>query len=72
MTVGRGLIRTILILAVAGLLEAGPAPARTADPAQTYTFAFHDADISQVAEAILGNTLGLTSQVRCRSASNGG
>ncbi len=37
-------------------MGAPPVPAH----AQTYTFAFHDADIAQVAEAILGNALGLS------------
>jgi general secretion pathway protein D len=48
-------------------LAAGPAsaPVARAAPAiaphaETYTFAFHDADIAQVAEAILGNALGLS------------
>lgn len=35
------------------------APA-VSEHAQTYTFAFHDAEVSQVAEAILGNALGLS------------
>lgn len=56
-----GLVRNLLVIVIAaGLLATGPVEARTADPAQTYTFAFHDADISQVAEAILGNALSLT------------
>ena len=42
---------------------AKPAPAATrslSEKAQTYTFAFHDADISQVSAEILGKALGLT------------
>jgi len=39
--------------------SARAAPA-IAGHAETYTFAFHDADISQVAEAILGSALGLS------------
>lgn len=37
-----------------------PRPALAAAAAEAYTFAFRDADIAQVAEEILGSTLGLT------------
>ena len=55
--------------AVALILASAPlvvAPARAAPPAvgvQTYTFVFKDADISQVAEEILGNSLGVAYRV---------
>lgn len=38
----------------------GVGPAAAAPAAESYTFAFRDADIGQVAEEILGSTLGLT------------
>jgi len=51
------------VLATSGLgavssAHAAPAPQRAA--AQSFTFAFRDADVAQVAEAILGQGLGLT------------
>jgi general secretion pathway protein D len=53
-----------LVLAVAGAALGGPTMAaphahlsESASAAETYTFAFHDADISQIAQAILGDTL---------------
>jgi general secretion pathway protein D len=58
-------LRVLLILvamAFAALAIAASAPAHAAprDPPQSYTFAFQDADIGQVAQAILGDSLGLT------------
>jgi general secretion pathway protein D len=56
-----GLLR-VALMAAALLFAAGSAsvaaPAR--DPAASYTFAFQDADIAEVAQAILGDALGLT------------
>ena len=53
----------MLVAGLVGGVVSGPIAAAAptvAAAAQTYTFAFHDADISQVAEAILGNALGLS------------
>jgi len=61
----RGLfsVRTLAAkLAVAVLLSTATAiaPAAVAAPAaESYTFAFHEADVAQVAEAILGGALGI-------------
>jgi general secretion pathway protein D len=46
----------LLALSPAGPLAAAPAPAARAD---SYTFAFQNADVGQVAEEILGRTLGV-------------
>ncbi|HEX7761132.1 MAG TPA: type II secretion system secretin GspD [Caulobacteraceae bacterium] len=54
----------LLALALAGAPMTAPAaPARESRSAQSYTFAFQDADISQVAAEILGQTLGVTYSV---------
>jgi general secretion pathway protein D len=52
----------LVLMALAALAIAASAPAHATprDPPQSYTFAFEDADISQVAQAILGDSLGLT------------
>jgi general secretion pathway protein D len=49
-----------MALAAVTIVASAPAHAAPRDPAQSYTFAFQDADISQVAQAILGDSLGLT------------
>lgn len=49
-----------MVIALSGLAAGGYSPAVAAPAAETYTFAFRDADIAQVAEEILGATLGLT------------
>jgi len=48
------------VLAAAGLGAVSPAHAAPRASAQSFTFAFRDADVAQVAEAILGQGLGLT------------
>lgn len=54
----------VVLLAIATITcvspLAGVRPAAAAAAAESYTFAFRDADIVQVAEEILGSTLGLT------------
>jgi general secretion pathway protein D len=52
-------VAIVPILPPSRVLAAAPA-AEKADHAEEYAFAFHDADVSQVAEEILGSTLGLT------------
>lgn len=49
-----------LLLVVSTVSSATVSPALAAPAADAYTFAFRDADIAQVAEEILGVTLGLT------------
>lgn len=49
-----------LLVALASGTSIGARPAQAAPAAESYTFAFRDADIAQVAEEILGATLGLT------------
>lgn len=49
-----------LSLALFGLAPLTASQAVAAPAAESYTFAFRDADIAQVAEEILGSTLGLT------------
>ena len=58
-------MRSIAVAAVVVALIHGPASGAVAAPkvaerAETYTFAFHDAEIADVAEAILGKALGLS------------
>jgi general secretion pathway protein D len=48
------------LLVVSSVSPLAVRPARAAPAADAYTFAFRDADIAQVAEEILGVTLGLT------------
>ena len=56
----------LLLTALGCVFALGSAPASQAAPrdppsrAESYTFAFHEAEVSQVAEAILGQALGLT------------
>jgi general secretion pathway protein D len=50
---------TCLILPSAGAGPALAAPAAAAERPESFTFAFRDADIAQVAEEILGNALGV-------------
>lgn len=59
----RAALRGLLLVAVATSTLSPRAIAATLSPperAETYTFAFHDADISQVSAEILGKALGLT------------
>jgi general secretion pathway protein D len=56
-----GLVALLVALgAAAPLAVAAPGRSATSERSAHYTFAFHDADIAQVAEAILGNALGLS------------
>ncbi|MFZ4607639.1 MAG: type II secretion system secretin GspD [Caulobacter sp.] len=55
----RAVLLALLTITCAGQL-AGIGPAAAAPAAESYTFAFRDADVAQVAEEILGSTLGLT------------
>ena len=54
-------VAVLIVLALACLCPPRPALAGPAarDQAATYTFAFQDADVSQVADAILGQSLGV-------------
>ena len=67
LVIARGIVRDLIVLAaLASVAMAAPsfaAPRASLDRAESYTFAFHDADISQVAAEILGHALGISYSV---------
>lgn len=62
MTTERKRANLTLVVALLAALVGAPVPAH-AQALETYTFAFRDADIAQVAEEILGNTLGVSYRI---------